>query len=107
MEITIEYEWVIDEMDEYDELADRTFYSTLEGVSFPLPADQKLSLTIGQNIEYDGSFDETISRDWANVIGGILPSVFDEGEAIPNRFHEELTAAQDAAIDAPLVLSFK
>lgn len=92
--MSVHYEWSIESSDEHGDIHDLNFSDKL---SFFKPADltydpkagefrKELVLVRTVGTDEDGVTD----RDWATMTGGTLPTEFDGGETVPQRFHKEL-----------------
>lgn len=98
----VSYEWVIETVDEYDDIVDLYHYTRLTDIG-----DHEMRLALSSKRFTDSRFgavftrlglirdkgnqvEGLIERRYAYVEGGALDERFEEGGAVPKRFSEEL-----------------
>lgn len=88
------YEWVVEEIDENDDVIDPMFSDTFKDAIVDANAiivSPENNVFIGL-VRYVFESDGNLAvREYAYIKNGILPTEFDDGHRIPNRFHDEIS----------------
>ena len=90
--MTTDYEWGVEEKDEYGDIAENHFCSSYaEAVEVAKDFDHcDIVLVRTRGSEADGVTD----RQWAYVEDGKLSTYFSEGAKVPVKFHKLVAAAK-------------
>jgi hypothetical protein len=88
----IRYEWVIEELDEYDDIRDvdhADTYARAEVKAAALRAGGKRVevALVRDTLTIDGMVED---REWAYIENGKLPARFDEGTPVPQKYRKEV-----------------
>jgi len=88
------YEWIIETLDKDGEITEVNHSDTFPGMPAPLldiGIVKDIHATVlsqrGYLIVHPG---DLICRTWAYIKDGVLPSHFEDGTAVPMRFHREI-----------------
>jgi hypothetical protein len=86
--MSITYEWVAEPTDEYDDIIDPIFGDTYKEVADVTIANFKDAVVVNYAlVRNDGNDEQGLQeRQYAYIVDGLLPMLFDDGAAVPTRY---------------------
>lgn len=82
------YEWVVEEVDSYGDRLDSNAFDTYkEAIRYLTGMEGTFEICLVRNFGNDNQ--GVVDREWAYIVNGVLPSEFDGGSKVPQKYFKE------------------